>query len=48
MDYEKLESAITENTKVIIPVDIAGVPCDYDKIFEIVERKKNLLTLRSI
>ena len=42
MDYEKLESAITENTKVIIPVDIAGVPCDYDKIFEIVERKKNL------
>jgi len=42
MDYEKLEKAITENTKVIIPVDIAGVPCDYDKIFEIVERKKNL------
>lgn len=42
MDYEKLESAITENTKVIIPVDIAGVPCDYDKIFEIVERKKDL------
>ena len=42
MDYERLESAITENTKVIIPVDIAGVPCDYDKIFEIVERKKNL------
>ena len=42
MDYEKLEEAITENTKVIIPVDIAGVPCDYDKIFEIVERKKNL------
>lgn len=42
MDYEKLESAITENTKVIIPVDIAGVPCDYDKIFEIVKRKKNL------
>ena len=41
MDYEKLEDAITENTKVIIPVDIAGVPCDYDKIFEIVERKKN-------
>lgn len=42
MDYEKLESAITENTKVIIPVDIAGVMCDYDKIFEIVERKKSL------
>lgn len=42
MDYEQLEEKITENTKVIIPVDIAGVPCDYDKIFEIVERKKNL------
>ncbi len=42
MDYEALEAAITENTKAIIPVDIAGIPCDYDKIFEIVERKKNL------
>ena len=42
MDYEKLESAITENTKAIIPVDLGGVPCDYDKIFEIVERKKSL------
>lgn len=42
MDYEALENAITEKTKVIIPVDIAGVMCDYDKIFEIVERKKGL------
>ncbi|MBR5227171.1 MAG: DegT/DnrJ/EryC1/StrS family aminotransferase [Clostridia bacterium] len=42
MDYEKLEEAITEKTKAIIPVDIAGVPCDYEKIFSIVERKKNL------
>ncbi len=42
MDYVALENAITENTKAIIPVDIAGVPCDYDKLFEIVERKKNL------
>lgn len=42
MDYEKLEEAITEKTKVIIPVDLAGIPCDYDKIFDIVERKKNL------
>lgn len=42
MDYEKLENAITENTKVIIPVDIFGVPCDYDKIYEIIERKKSL------
>lgn len=42
MDYEKLEAAITPNTKAIIPVDIAGVPCDYDRIFDIVERKKSL------
>ena len=42
MDYEALENAITEKTKVIIPVDIAGVMCDYDKIFEIVERKNSL------
>lgn len=42
MDYEKLKDAINEKTKVIIPVDLGGVPCDYDKIFEIVENKKNL------
>lgn len=42
MDYDALEAAITEKTKVIIPVDLGGVPCDYDRIFEIVERKKNL------
>ncbi len=42
MDYEKLEEAITEKTKAIIPVDIAGVICDFDKIIEIVERKKSL------
>lgn len=42
MDYEALEAAITENTKAIIPVDLAGIPCDYDKLFEIVERKKHL------
>ncbi|MCB7305219.1 DegT/DnrJ/EryC1/StrS family aminotransferase [Bariatricus massiliensis] len=42
MDYTKLEDAITENTKAIIPVDIAGILCDYDKIFEIVERKSFL------
>ena len=42
MDYEKLEEAITEKTKAIIPVDLAGVMCDYDKIFEIVNRKKDL------
>ena len=42
MDYEALENAINEHTKAIIPIDIGGVPCDYDKIFEIVERKKHL------
>ena len=42
MDLEKLENAITEKTKAIIPVDYAGVLCDYDKIFKIVEKKKLL------
>lgn len=42
MDYAKLEEAITEKTKAIVPVDLGGVVCDYDRIFEIVERKKGL------
>lgn len=42
MDYDKLADAITEKTKVIIPVDLGGVPCDYDKIFSVVESKKHL------
>ena len=42
MDYGALESAINEKTKAIIPIDLAGIPCDYDRIFEIVERKKNI------
>lgn len=42
MDYDKMEAAITEKTKAIIPVDLGGVPCDYDKIFAIVEKKKAL------
>ena len=42
MDYEQLENAITEKTKVVIPVDLGGVPCDYEKIFSIVERKRSL------
>lgn len=42
IDYDAIENAITEKTKAIIPVDIAGKPCDYDKLFEIVERKKKL------
>lgn len=42
MDYDAVEAAVTERTKAIIPVDLAGVPCDYDRIFAIVERKKAL------
>lgn len=42
MDYSKLADAITERTKVIIPVDLAGVVCDYDKVFAAVESKKHL------
>ncbi len=42
MDYDQLEAAITERTKVIIPVDLGGVPCDYDRIFSIVESKRAL------
>ena len=47
MDYAQLERAITEKTKVIIPVDIAGVPCDYDRIFSIVNAKKNLFVAKN-
>lgn len=42
MDYDKLEAAITDKTKAVIPVDLAGIMCDYDRIFEILEKKKNL------
>ena len=42
IDYDGIADAITEKTKAIIPVDIAGVMCDYDKIFEAVESKKHL------
>ena len=42
MDYQALENAITEKTKAIVPVDLGGVPCDYDTIYKIVEKKKSL------
>ena len=42
MDYDKLAEAITEKTKVICPVDLGGVVCDYDKIFAAIEAKKHL------
>ncbi|WP_287622623.1 DegT/DnrJ/EryC1/StrS family aminotransferase [Parabacteroides sp.] len=44
MDYDKLAGAITERTKVVLPVDLAGVVCDYDKIFAVVESKKHLFS----
>ena len=44
MDYEAVEKAITPNTKAIIPVDLAGIPCDYDRLFSIVESKKDIFT----
>ena len=44
MDYDAVEKAVTPNTKAIIPVDLAGIPCDYDRLFEIVERKKDIFT----
>ena len=42
MDYDALEAAVNENTKAIIPVDLGGIPCDYDRIFSIIEKKKAL------
>lgn len=42
MDYDAVENAITDRTKAIIPVDLAGIPCDYTRLFDIVERKRAL------
>ena len=42
MDYDAMEAAITERTKAIIPVDLGGIPCDYARIYQAVERKKGL------
>lgn len=42
MDYDRLEAAVTERTKVIIPVELGGVVCDYDRLFQIAENKKSL------
>lgn len=47
MDYSKLADAITENTKVIIPVDLGGKICDYDTIYEIVENKRHLFKAKN-
>lgn len=42
IDYSAVEKAITDKTKAIIPIDLAGIPCDYEKLFEIVNSKKSL------
>lgn len=42
MDYEKMAEAITEKTKVILPVDLGGIVCDYDRIYQVVESKRHL------
>ncbi len=42
MDYDQMRRKINERTKAVIPVDLGGVPCDYDRIFEIVEEKRSL------
>lgn len=47
MDYDKVEAAITERTKAILPVDLAGIPCDYDRLYEIVEKKRYLFRANS-
>ena len=47
MDYNKVEAAVTEKTKAIIAVDLAGIPCDYDRIYEIAEKKRDLFRANS-
>ena len=47
IDYDALEGAITERTKAVIPVDLGGIPCDYDRIYSIVERKRPLFRAKS-
>ena len=47
MDYELMAQAINEKTKVIIPVDIAGILCDYNRIYEIIAEKKDLFSPNS-
>ncbi|KRE57717.1 DegT/DnrJ/EryC1/StrS family aminotransferase [Paenibacillus sp. Soil750] len=42
MDYDKLADAITEKTKAIIPIDLAGKMCDYETIYKVIESKKEL------
>ena len=47
MDYDQVEANVTEKTKAIIPVDLAGVPCNYDRLYEIAEKKRGLFRANS-
>lgn len=47
MDYDAVEAAVTENTKAIVAVDLAGIPCDYEKIYAIAEKKRDLFCANS-
>ena len=47
MDYEAVEAAVTENTKAIIAVDLAGIPCNYERIYAIAEKKRDLFCANS-
>lgn len=42
MDYDKIADAITEKTKAVVAVDLGGIICDYDRLYEVVERKRDL------
>ena len=42
MDYDALESSITDKTKVIIPVDIGGIPCDYDPFLKLLRKERSI------
>ena len=44
MDYDQMEAAINEKTKAIVAVDLGGIVCDYDRIYQAVENKKSLFT----
>lgn len=48
MDYDQMERAISEKTRAIIPVDYAGVPCNYERIFEAVNNRKNVFVRRGV
>ena len=47
LDYDQVAAAITERTKAVIPVDLGGVPCDYDRLYAIIEEKKSLFRAKT-